>query len=104
MSVASSLERLAKSVQGIAGDSVRPLGVAPVVKAATIWSVVQVPSPVALSGVRFGGTKTPRPGMMKSASDPASNRVISGLGESPPGVWQSPQPITFTMYWPRATC
>src|SRR6516225_7905948 len=42
--------------------------------AVAIWSLVQLPSPVTLSGVRFGATNTPRPG----TSSPRRNL---------PGTW-----------------
>src|SRR5665213_1287392 len=87
----------------MAGARIRPLGVTPVVIAVAIWSAVQVPSPVFASGVRLGGVNEPMPGMLKVESEPANRWLMSGCGENPPGVWQSPQPTTLTRYWPRAT-
>src|SRR5215831_18290774 len=44
-----------------------------------IWSLVQLPRPVTLSGVRFGATNTPRPGTSKPTSEPPRNLDMSGF-------------------------
>ena len=85
------------------GAKMRPSGVFPVVNAVTICSAVQLPSPVCLSGVRFGPTKIPNPGIAKPTSDPPWNLVMSGLPKKLPGVWQSVQLPKVTRYLPRAT-
>src|SRR5271166_530863 len=85
------------------GTSFLPSGVTPEVMAAMIWSSVQFPKPVSLSGVRLGPTNTPWPGNANPTSDPPSMREKSGLPRKVPGVWQSLQPAMVTRYLPRAT-
>src|SRR5271165_547909 len=70
IAAAPALGSSENAFDGIHGDSLRPSGRTPVVKAVTIWSVVQPPRPVSMSGVRFRGTKTPRPGSPKPMSAP----------------------------------
>src|ERR1700734_4257633 len=67
-----------------------------------IWSSVQLPNPVSLSGVRFGPAKTPSPGIANPTSEPPSMRDKSGLPRKEPGVWQSLQPPIVARDLPRA--
>ncbi len=88
---------------GMTGARMRPSGVSPLVIAVTICSSVQLPRPVALSGVRLGATNTPRGGMPKPTSEPPRNLLLSALPRKCPGVWQSVQLPMVTRYLPRAT-
>src|SRR5215469_590292 len=85
------------------GARMRASGRSPLVIAVMIWSVVHLPSPVSLSGVRLGGTNTPF-GIAKPTSEPPRTFPASGLPKKLPGVWQSLQPAIVTRYLPRATC
>src|SRR5215475_212827 len=85
------------------GARMRPLGNFPVVNAVTICCRVQLPSPVCLSGVKLGATKTPSPGIAKPTSEPPRYLFISGLPKKYPGVWQSLHPPKVTRYLPRST-
>src|SRR5271170_5172254 len=79
----------------------RPSGVSPLVIAVAICSEVQLPRPVALSGVRLGATNTPSEGMPKPTSEPPRYLLLSSLPRKCPGVWQSVQLMRPTRYLPR---
>ena len=76
-----SLRPAARSCEGMprhVGASMRPSGRWPFWMAATICASVQLPSPVALSGVRLGPWKTPSPEISKPTSEPPRKRAMSG--------------------------
>lgn len=100
MASASGRDSPAKARQGMMSARMRPSGRTPVCSAAMISARDQLPSPVALSGVRFGPKKVP-PGVRKPTSEPPSRRWVSGSPRRYPGVWQSPQPPSRTRYCPR---
>jgi hypothetical protein len=102
--MASSAVKCAKAGQGMIGANIRPSGRSPVWIAFTICSAVQLPMPVASSGVMLGPTKTPWPGISKPTSEPPRKRFMSGFPKKYPGVWQSLHPAMVTRYSPRATC
>src|SRR6266850_4944908 len=114
--------------QGIGGRMALPLPrCLPVRSAATNISGVQLPRPVALSGVRLGAKLAPHPPTqavrwlfviaphLSGAMSPAGTGVNFSLAGCPDrsrfvsrsaptfGVWQSLQPMIVTKYLPRST-